>query len=113
LTTQAVTCTLINKSGSLALEFNATATDDQWNELTDSVNSLSLYKVMKGETITRLYGKYADGCGCVRIRNTSSNKVKMIENIPMAKGQYVFPCYFPVKVEDQDVIEAFVTAEQS
>jgi len=114
MTTQTTRVSLISADGSYGLQFTATSTDDQWNEQLDSVNGLSLYKVIPlGTVIDRFIGQYADGCACFRVRNTADNRVKCIENLPMIKGQYVDKIYTPFKVEMNDVVEVFCTAEQS
>ena len=117
MTTQATQVTLKTQKGDLAICFNANSTDDQWNEQTDRVNSLSLYKVIPiGTILTHALGSYADGCACFRIRNTATNQVKAIENLPMLNGEHwdgFFRLHFPVRVEQNDVVEVFCTAEQS
>jgi len=107
MTTQTCRATLFG--GSKALNFTATCTDDQWNELKDSVFTLSLYEVMQGETITALRGSYAAGGAQLRIRNTQSNQVKVIECLPMTKGEYVRPLTRPVQIQMYDVVEVFST----
>jgi len=112
-TTQAAMATMITPAGDLALDFLVTATDDAWTELVDRVNSLSLYKVMQGAVIDRYIGSYALGCGCIRIINLSTNKVKMIELLDKAGSEQIHPLTFPVKVEYNDVLQVRVTAENS
>jgi len=113
MTTQATMVSLISQKGDYAIDFNATSTDDAWNEQTDRVNSLSLYKVLPGITIDRYVGSYALGCGCMRIRNTASNKVKAIELLSKAGDELVYKLARPVKIEENDVVEVFCTAENS
>ena len=113
MTTQSTMVSLITQSGDMAIDFNATSTDDAWNEQTDRVNSLSLYKVMPGSVIDRYMGSYALGCGCFRIRNTATNVVKAIELLSKAGDELVYKLAKPVKVVENDVVEVFCTAENS
>ena len=111
MTDQAIKVTLFGQN--LNLNFDATATDDQWNELIDAVNDLSLYEVMLGETITGACGYYTAGSGMMRIRNTQTNKVQVIEPLHMLKGQTYFSFSRPVKVNMYDVLEVFTTVAGS
>jgi len=113
MTTQATMATMITPGGELALDFLVTATDDAWTEMVDRVNSLSLYKVMQGATINRYIGSYALGCGCIRIRNQTTNQVKAIELLDKAGSEHVYPLLRPIKVEYNDILEVRVTAENS
>lgn len=113
MTTQATMATLITVGGDMALDFLVTATDDAWTELVDRVNSLSLYRVMQGKTVDRYLGSYALGCGCIRIRNQTTNQVKMIELLDKAGSEKVHPIFSPVKIEYNDVLEVRCTAENS
>jgi hypothetical protein len=65
MTTNAVTCTIGGPS--IQKNFNLTATDGQWNNLTDSVSSSDLGIVMPRQTITKMTANYAAGAMLVRI----------------------------------------------
>ena len=99
-------------SPSFSLSFEGTETDDQWNALPDSVNGLNLYEVMQGVTITHMNGYYTAGGAMVRVRNTQTNKVKLLEALHMVGGQRPFPVK-PFKVEMYDVLEVFPTVAGS
>jgi hypothetical protein len=115
MTTQTCRTTLVgaDNGGTKALNFTATCTDDQWNTLKDSVYTLDLFEVLKGQTIYGMRGSYTAGAGIIRVRNTISNKVKVLECLPMLKGEHYQPFRKPFVVEDQDVIECFSTVAGS
>ncbi len=109
-TTQTCKCTLIGDD--FAINFTAACTDDAYTELKDSVNTLSLYEVLKGKVVKAIYGYYTAGSGKVRVRGEGTQKIKMMECLPMIKGQHYQPCQ-PFQVQDQDVIECFSTVAGS
>ena len=81
--------------------------------MVDSVDSLSLYKKMKGKTISHYMGYYTAGAGIFRIRNTDSNVVKAQENLAMIKGQRLRKLKRPVTIVDNDILEVFTTVAGS
>ena len=110
-TTQLTKATLLANGQGLC--YTLTGTDDQWDEMKDSVNGLSLYEGMLGQTIQALYGYYTAGSGKVRVRNTLTDRIKMNECLPMVKGQSMIWLERPFKVEDQDVIEVWTSVAGS
>lgn len=75
LSTQAVTATPLGSAG--GRHFTLTATDSQWNQLTDDVGSSSLGEVMAGKRITAVVGDYNAGNAAWRIKSRGpSGQVK-------------------------------------
>ena len=92
---------------SSARRFTATSTDAAVNEQLSSVGTLSLYKVMKGATITHAAGQFAAGIGIGRIRNTVTNKVKCHIIMDVIGEEIYRPLDKPVVVEDNDIVEVY------
>lgn len=96
------------------LSFTLSCTNDAWNVLKDSINTLNLYEVAKGLVILKAYGAYTAGGGIFRIRNTVTGVVKAMWLGTMPKGlgvgfDAVEKFEPPVLVEVNDVIECFCT----
>ena len=112
MTTQAIKATLISPGFSCGLEL--TATDDQWNELLDNVDGLSLFKVAQGRVFNQISAYYTAGGAICRIRNLKTSAVKMIEGMTMPKGVHSKPFdYGPVTIQDGDILEVFCTVAGS
>ena len=92
---------------------SANSTDDQFTEMMDNVSSLSLYKVAKGLIINSFIFSYTAGSGQLRVRNTRTNVVKMLEAGTMPKGMHVVYLAHPFVVEDNDIVEIYTTAAGS
>ena len=93
-----------------ATGFSTTATDDTYTESTDNVSSLSLYKVAKGKQISWFIGSYTAGSGLIRVRNTQTNQVRMLEALTMPKGMKVTYLEKPFVVQENDILEIYTTA---
>jgi len=86
---------------------SATATDNTLTEITSSTGTLSLYKVLKGVTLTHYMAEFAAGIGRFQIRNTQTNKIKAI-GIMDVIGEMTYRKFDrPVTVEQNDIIEAY------
>jgi len=111
MTTQTTIVALMGRGGpqgaSIARRFTATSTDGTVTEQTSTVGSLSLYKVMKGVTITHVAGQIAAGIGLARIRNTTTNKVKAYLIMDVVGEEIYRPLDQPVTIEDNDVVEVY------
>lgn len=113
MTTQDVKVTLMNKNRALAIEFEASATVDEWTEIKDSINSLALGEVLAGQVIDAYIGYYTAGSGMLRIRNSQSGGVvKLLGGLHMIKGQKPVP-HRPIRIGPDDVIEVFTTVAGS
>jgi len=110
MTTQLVRATLMSKTR--AIHFTLTATDDQWNDLVDNVNSLDLHEVMEGEVIDRVMGSYASGSCLCRIWNSQTQQVKTLFCLPMVKGEHVQMLEQPVKIEKDDILQCLPHVEE-
>jgi hypothetical protein len=83
---------------------------DAGNAVTEMVSvtgDLSLYEVMKGMQIHSFMADHPAGCTMVRVRNTVTNKVKMLEAADAHGISIVRPVEFPFVVEENDVLEGF------
>lgn len=106
MTTQTAYATLSGPEGSITTAAT-TATDDTWTEGKDEAGALSLYQVFKGKVVNACSGNYAAGGGAIRVRNTVTNVVKMIEFIALAQCDEMAYIERPFVVEDKDIIEFF------
>jgi hypothetical protein len=70
MSTNAVTCTIGGPS--IQKNFTLTATDGQWNNLTDSVSSSDLGIVMPNQAINKMSANYAAGAMLVRISSRTT-----------------------------------------
>lgn len=98
-------CSLSGAFGSEA--FDVTDSGDAYTEMVNEPANLSLYECMKGQKITGFIGSHAAGCTMVRVRNTVTNKVKMLEALDVVTEEVWRPVEFPFVVEDNDILEAF------
>lgn len=98
-------CTLTGPSGGSA--FDVTDAGDAYTEMVDEPSNLSLYECMKGQKVTGFIGSHAAGCTLVRVRNTQTNKVKMLEALDVITEEVWRPVEFPFVVEENDILEAF------
>ena len=105
MTTQTIYCQLNGNKGGA---FTATCTDDAWNELLDA-NSQSLWKVLKGAEISQVLGSYDAGGAMVRVRNSVTNEVKMLEALAIVTEEQTI-YVDPFEVEQDDILEAFCEA---
>ena len=116
MTTQ--TCGAVLVSEDQVFAFTLTCTDDQFNTMKDSINTLNLYEVAKGRLITKGFGYYTAGSGVFRVRNTSTQKVKAMFLGTMVKGiggggDAVEKFDQPFVVEDNDILEVYCTVAGS
>jgi hypothetical protein len=98
-------CTLIGPQG--GRRFDVTDVGDAYTEMVSVTGNLSLYECMKGMTINQFMGDQAAGCTMFRVRNTVTNKVKMLEAADEHAISFVRPTEFQFVVEDNDILEAF------
>ena len=74
MTTQAVAATIGNAS--MSRVFSATATDGQYNNLTDSITSTALGLTMPNQVINYICATYTAGAAVWRIISSQTNAVK-------------------------------------
>lgn len=113
MTTNACLITLSGPDGSIG--FTTTATDDAWTASKDNVSTMNLFEVAKGKRINAYMGSYTAGSGMIRVRNTVTNRVKMLEALSMPKGMVggIVPLSTPFTVEQDDILEIYTTAAGS
>ena len=98
-------CTLTGPAGGTA--FDVTDVGDAFTEMVDEVSNLSLYDIMKGQTVTGFIGNHAAGMSQVRVRNTQTNVVKMLECLDVHDEQKWRPLEQPFTVQEDDILECF------
>ena len=98
-------CTLTGPKNCVA--FDVTDAGDAYTEMVDEISNLSLYEVMKGQRVTGYIGSHAAGCSLVRVRNTQTNRVKMLEALDPVTEEVWRPVEFPFIVEEDDILECF------
>lgn len=108
MTTQTVYAQVHGPRG--GMDYTATCTDDAWTELKSGTGTLSLYETLLGYPINQVLGSYAAGGGMVRVRNTVTNRVKMIEPLPIVTEERTGFLDQPFVVENYDILEAFTEA---
>jgi hypothetical protein len=106
MTTQAVSICLHGSKGG---KFTATATDDAWTECVDA-NSLSLYQLLRGASITGYSGSYTGGCAVFRIYNTNRSEVKCIGALDIITEEGYHELPRPVSIQDDDVVQVHCVA---
>ena len=87
--------------------FDVTDVGDAFTEMVNEPANLSLYDCMLGQTIHSFVGNHAAGGSFVRVRNTQTNRVKMLESLDVHDEQQVRPVETPFVVEQDDIIECF------
>lgn len=109
MSTQTAKVTLCGPNG--AINFTATCTDGQWNEVKSETGTLSLFDTsMLGKVVSQLNGYYTAGTGAVRVRNSVTNEVKCLEFLQMLKGSKTMFLKKPFVVQDKDIVEIYTTA---
>jgi len=98
-------CSLTGRNNSVA--FDVSDVGDAYTEMVDEISNLSLYEVMLGMEVTGFIGSHAAGCTMVRVRNTQTNKVKMLEALDVITEENWRPVEAPFRVEKDDILEAF------
>ena len=98
-------CTLIGPDG--ARRFDVTDVGDAYTEMVSVTGNLSLFDCMKGMRIHSYIGDHAAGASLFRVRNTITNRVKMIEAGEIHGESKVHPVEFPFVVEENDILECF------
>lgn len=98
-------CTLTGPQGGEA--FDVTDVGDAYTEMVNELANLSLYECMLGQQVTGFIGSHAAGCTMVRVRNTQTNKVKMLEALDVNTEEVWRPVEVPFVVEMDDILEAF------
>ena len=98
-------CTLIGPNG--GRRFDVTDVGDAYTEMVSVTGNLSLYECMKGMSINQFIGDHAAGCSMFRVRNTITNKVKMLEAGDVHAESIVRPVEFPFVIEENDILECF------
>lgn len=98
-------CSLIGPDG--ADSFDMTDTGDAFVTMVNETSNLNLYEVMKGKRITHFIGDHAAGGTLVRVRNTITNKVKMLECLDVHGEAKVRPVEKPFTVDENDILEGF------
>lgn len=116
MTTQTCRAVLVTEDRMFA--FTLTCTDDTYNTLKDSVNTLNLYEVAKGAKVLKGYGNYNVGSAVFRIRNTVTNQVKgmFLGSMPKGIGAGMDSVEkFPggIDIENNDILECYVTVAGS
>lgn len=94
--------------------FTLSCTNDAYNTLKDSINTLNLYEVARGQKVLKAYGYYTAGSGIFRIRNTVTNKVKgmFLGTMVLGVGGGMDAVEkFPggIDIELNDIIECYCT----
>jgi len=110
MTTQAVEVALVASDGS-TVRYTLTATDDQWNTLTDETSSLQAYQMQKGKRILAHNSGYSGGAMAVRLRNVNTGRIIAIgvgQLLTEMEPQGILQGAFVML--DNDVIEAFPVA---
>jgi len=90
--------------------YTATCTDDAFTELKSAIGTLSLYQGSAGKVFHSYMGRYAAGGGMLRIRNTSTGKIKALEPLALNGATQTLFSNGSIKVEMNDVIEVFTEA---
>jgi len=103
MTTSFVTLTGPGKS----IAFDVTDSADAYAEMVDEIANLSLYEVMLGHRVTGFIGSHAAGCTMVRVRNTQTNQVKMLEALDVITEEEWRPVEFQFQIGPDDILEAF------
>lgn len=98
-------CTLIGLQG--GRRFDVTDAGDAWTEMVDVASNLSLYECMKGMTVNQFMADHPAGCSVMRVRNTVTNQVKMLELADVHGLSIVRPVEFPFVIGDNDILESF------
>ena len=97
--------TLTGPRGGVA--FDVTDVGDAFTEMVDEISNLSLYEIMEGQQITGFIGNHAAGMSQVRVRNTQTNQVKMLECLDVHDEQQWRPLQKPFVVQRDDILECF------
>lgn len=98
-------CTLIGPQG--GRRFDVTDAGDAFTEMVSVTGNLSLFDCMKGMTVHSFIGDQAAGCTMFRVRNTITNRVKMLEAADETGLSQIRPVEFPFVIEENDILEAF------
>ena len=107
MTTQGAKVSLIGPG--MTIGMTATVTDDEFTELLDDVDGLSLFKTAEKRQFHSFMGYYTAGGAMFRVRNLHNNQIKALEPLCMAKGVHMTPLMRPVQIVDGDVLEVFAT----
>ena len=106
MTTQTVMACLYGPQS--GRRFSVTATDAVMNEITSETGTLSLYKVLRGKTITHVSGQYAAGIAIGQIRNTQTNQIKAIFPLDIIGEERYRRLDAPVTIQENDILETYV-----
>ena len=112
------TCGAVLVSGGQVFAFTLSCTNDQFNTMKDSINTLNLYEVAKGRVIEKGFGYYTAGSGVFRVRNTSTQQIKAMFLGTMVLGMggggdAIEKFDVPFTVEDNDILEVYCTVAGS
>jgi hypothetical protein len=106
MTTQVQTVFLYGPKG--GRKFSKTQTDTTAAEITSTTGTLSLYKLMKGQTLTHYMAEFAAGIGVAWIRNTYTDVIKaVLVNEVIGEMRYR-RIRRPFVVQDGDILEGYV-----
>jgi len=98
-------CELTGPSGGEA--FDVTDVGDAYTAMENIGANLPLDECMLGQAVSGFSGSHAAGCTMVRVRNTNTNRVKMLEAVDVLSEENWRPVEIPFVVEKDDVLEAF------
>ena len=98
-------CTLIGNAG--GRRFDCTDSGDAYVEMVSVTGNLSLFDCMKGMPVHSFIGDHAAGGSMFRVRNTITNRVKMLEAGDVHGESIVRPVEIPFTVEENDILECF------
>ena len=117
MTTQAVNAAISSRSNGWT--FGATATDGQWNTLTDTLSGSQLGILIPNVTVDNLMTNYAGGLAAVRIQDAITLAVKY-RGFASAAGYNWYPAsgIGPIRISANDQLQVYsqpvdATANQS
>ena len=99
-------CSLTHSGGAEA--FDVTDVGDAYTTMVTELDNLALDDSgIKGKRITGFIGSHAAGCSMVRVRNSVTNVVKMLECLDVVTEEVWRPVEIPFTVQEDDVLECF------
>ena len=99
----------VGVNGTRGDEFTCTGVDGSWTEMVNT-DTLSLWQVLEGATLTGYCGSYTTGGGLIRIYNTVSRQVKTMALLNIITEEEFALFYKPVRVAKNDIIQVHTLA---
>ena len=99
-------CALTGPTG--GENFDVTDVADNFASMVSVLANLPLDECMLGQQVNGFIGSHiAAGAGFARVRNTNTNRIKMLESLDPISEEEWRPIEFPFIVEKDDVLELF------